>query len=149
MKVLLVCTSGGHFATMRNLEPFWSEHESSWVCDRNADTEALTKTRRVNWLPYQAPRDVLAIIKNIPATLRILLKERPDLVLSTGASIAVNFCFLAKLLGIRVAYVESISRSHDLSLSGRLIYAVCDDFYVQWPELCKKYPKTTFMGYAA
>ncbi len=149
MKLLLVCTSGGHFATMRSLESFWSHHERTWVCDRKADTEVLTDTERVYWLPYQAPRDWLAMVKNLGATLKILRQERPDLVISTGASVAVNFCLASKILGLKFAYVESISRSHNLSLSGRLIYWMCDEFYVQWPELCKKYPRTTFKGYAA
>jgi beta-1,4-N-acetylglucosaminyltransferase len=149
MKLLLVCTSGGHFATMRSLESFWSHHERAWVCDRKADTEVLTAGEQVHWLSYQAPRDLLAMVTNLPATLSILRQERPDLILSTGASVAVNFCFVAKFLGVRFAYVESISRSHNLSLSGRLVYQVCDEFYVQWPELCQKYPKATFKGYAA
>jgi beta-1,4-N-acetylglucosaminyltransferase len=149
MKLLLVCTSGGHFATMRSLEPFWSHHEHVWVCDRKTDTEILTETEQVYWLPYQAPRNLLAAVKNLGATVRILRRERPDVVLSTGASVAVNFCLMAKLLGVRFAYVESISRSRNLSLSGRLVYWFCDEFYVQWPELCKKYPKSRFKGYAA
>ncbi len=149
MKLLLVCTSGGHFATMRSLESFWSNHERTWVCDRKADTEVLTQTEQVHWLPYQAPRNLLTMVSNLPATLRILDQERPDLILSTGASVAVNFCLVAKLLGLKFAYVESISRSHNLSLSGRIIYPFCDQFYVQWPELCQKYPKATFKGYAA
>ncbi|MBW4552674.1 MAG: UDP-N-acetylglucosamine--LPS N-acetylglucosamine transferase [Aphanocapsa sp. GSE-SYN-MK-11-07L] len=148
MKLLLVCTSGGHFATMRSLEPFWSHHERTWVCDRKADTMVLTDSERVHWLPYQAPRNLLAMVTNLPATLRILRQERPDLVVSTGASLAVNFCLAAKLLGLKFTYVESISRAQNLSLSGRLVYRICDEFYVQWPELCKRYPKAIFKGYA-
>jgi beta-1,4-N-acetylglucosaminyltransferase len=146
---MLVCTSGGHFATMRSLHSFWSLHDRIWVTDRKKDTVVLERGERMHWLPYQAPRDWLALIVNIPKTFRILCSERPDVVISTGASIAINFAFIAKLLRIRVIYIESISRAQELSISGKLVYFVCDEFYVQWPELCQKYPKAIFKGYAS
>ncbi len=148
MKLLLVCTSGGHFATMRRLESFWSNHERVWVTDKKLDTKLLENTEKVYWLPYQAPRDILAFWQNIPRVLNIVYSEQPDMVISTGASIAVGFAFTAKLFGKRFVYVESISRSEELSLSGKLVYKFSDEFYVQWPDLCHKYPKAIFKGYA-
>jgi UDP-N-acetylglucosamine:LPS N-acetylglucosamine transferase len=71
------------------------------------------------------------------------------MVLSTGASIAVNFALLSKLLGIRFLYIESISRSDELSLSGKFIYPLADEFYVQWQELTEKYPRAIFRGTVA
>lgn len=149
MKLMLVCTSGGHFATMRSLKSFWSLHERVWVSDRQKDTTILDKGEKVHWLPYQAPRDVLAILRNLPATFRILSQEKPDVVISTGASLAINFAFVAKLLGIKFIFIESISRSQELSVSGKLVYPISDEFYVQWPELCEKYNKVVFRGYAS
>jgi beta-1,4-N-acetylglucosaminyltransferase len=149
MKLMLVCTSGGHFATMRSLKSFWSLHERVWVSDRQKDTTVLEKGEKVHWLPYQAPRDVLAILRNIPATCKILYQEKPDVVISTGASLAINFAFIAKLMGIKFIFIESISRSQELSVSGKLVYPISDEFYVQWPELCEKYDKVVFRGYAS
>ena len=148
MKLLLVCTSGGHFSTMRSLEPFWSNHERVWATDWKKDTKLLENIEKVHWLPYQAPRDIWAFGRNIPQVLKIVFSEQPDIVISTGASIAVGFAFAAKLFGKRFVYVESISRSEELSLSGKLVYKLSDEFYVQWPNLCRKYPKAIFKGYA-
>jgi hypothetical protein len=50
-------------------------------------------------------------------------------------------------MDIRFMYIESISRSKDLSLSGKLVYPLCDELYVQWPKLSQKYPKAVFAGY--
>lgn len=147
MKLLLVCTSGGHFATMSGLKSFWSLHDRVWATDLKTDTEVLKGEERVHWMPYQGPRNLLKFVLNIPLTFNIILRERPDFIISTGASVAVNFAFIAKILGIRFAYVESISRSKKLSLSGQLVYLVGDEFYVQWPDLCRKYPKAIFRGY--
>lgn len=147
MKLLLVSTSGGHFSTMRGLKPFWHQHERVWITDRKQDTEVLVENKeQVHWLPYQAPRDVLGFIRNMPSVFRIVFSEKPDLVISTGASLAVGFAFAAKLLGVRFIYIESISRAQELSLSGKLVYPICDEFYVQWPTLCTKYAKAQYRG---
>jgi beta-1,4-N-acetylglucosaminyltransferase len=150
MKILLVCTSGGHFATMKGLRDFWQSHERVWVTHEGADTQILEKWgEKVHWLPYQAPRNALHLANNLGKTLHILRQESPDLVISTGASIAVNFGYISKLMGKRLAFVESVSRAHRLSMSGRMIYPICDEFYVQWPELAKRYNKAVFRGYAS
>jgi UDP-N-acetylglucosamine:LPS N-acetylglucosamine transferase len=147
MKLMLVSTSGGHFSTMKSLQPFWSLHQRVWVTDLKKDTEVLDGEEQVYWLSYQGPRNILKFALNIPRIFRVLSQERPDLVISTGASISVNFALAAKVLGIRFIYIESISRSKELSLSGKLVYRLCDEFYVQSPSLCQKYPKATFKGY--
>ncbi len=147
MKIMLISTSGGHFATMRNLEPFWSQHERVWVTDLKKDTEVLNGKEKVYWLPYQGPRQTVPFLLNLPRSLKIISQEKPNLIISTGASIAVNFAIAARVLGTKFIFVESISRSQELSLSGKLIYLLCNDFYVQWPNLCTKYPKAVFKGY--
>lgn len=68
------------------------------------------------------------------------------MVICTGASLAITFGILAKVLGYRFIYVESISRSSDLSISGKLVYPIADEFYVQWQQLTHKYPKALFKG---
>jgi UDP-N-acetylglucosamine:LPS N-acetylglucosamine transferase len=132
---------------MKGLEPFWSLHQRVWVTDLKKDTEVLEGEEQVYWLSYQGPRNLLAFALNIPTVFRILSQEQPDLVISTGASISVGFALAAKVLGIRFIYIESISRSKELSLSGKLVYPLSDEFYVQSPSLCKKYPRATFKGY--
>lgn len=147
MKLMLVCTSGGHFSTLMSLEKFWSQHERVWVTDRKADTLSLEGIEPVHWLKYQAPRDVVSAVLNFPIALWTVWMEKPDLVVSTGASIAVNFALAAKLLGAKFIFIESLSRSTTLSLSGKLVYPLCDEMYVQWPNLSKQYPKAVFAGY--
>jgi beta-1,4-N-acetylglucosaminyltransferase len=147
MKILLVCTSGGHFSTMQSLKKFWSSHNRVWVTDRQSDTEVLKADEKVYWLPYQAPRNIFAFLKGLYPAFQIILREKPDIVLSTGASISVNFGLISKLLGCRFIYVESVSRSEDLSLSGKIVYLLSEQFYVQWPNLTASYRKALFKGY--
>jgi beta-1,4-N-acetylglucosaminyltransferase len=77
---------------------------------------------------------------------RILRKVRPAAVLSTGPSVAVPICVLARLTGVRVVFVETGSRVTALSTTGRIMYRVAHLFFVQWPEVAKDYPKAIYAG---
>jgi len=87
-------------------------------------------------------RERITWLKTIFIALRILLKERPDVVISTGGGeIAVPFCYVAKLLGAKVILIETLTRITTKSAAGRLIYPIADLFLVQWEPLLKKYGK--------
>ncbi|WOD37418.1 PssD/Cps14F family polysaccharide biosynthesis glycosyltransferase [Nodosilinea sp. E11] len=148
MKLLLACTSGGHFSTMMGLRSFWENHERVWVTHEHGDTTSLLNMGEVvHWIPYQAPRDLTRLVLNIPKTVQLVLQHSPDIVISTGASIAINFGYTAKILGKKFIYVESVSRAHQLSITGRLVYPVSNEFYVQWEGLTKQYEHAQFNGY--
>ena len=84
--------------------------------------------------------------RNLRLAFRLLRAERPDVVLSTGAGVSVPFLLLARLMGMRTIYLESITRIHELSLSGRLVYPFVSRFLVQWEELTAQYPRAEFHG---
>lgn len=133
---------------MQSLRGFWSQHERIWVTDMKEDTRSLiVSSENVHWLPYQAPRDISAFIGNIPKAIKLARSEKPDLIISTGASIAVTFAISAKLTGSNFIFIESLSRSSELSLSGKLVYPLCDELYVQWPSLSQQYSKAVFAGH--
>jgi UDP-N-acetylglucosamine:LPS N-acetylglucosamine transferase len=67
-------------------------------------------------------------------------------ILSTGAGLAVPFFLVGKLLGIRLVYVESVTRIETISLTGRLVYRLADRFFVQWPEAARRLPRAEFAG---
>lgn len=146
MKLLLVCNPGGHFSTMMGLKKFWSQHQREWVTYSRFDTEALRGKEKVHWVIMQEARMLGRALINFVVALFILYKSKPDLVISTGAGLAVPFIYASKLLGIKTAYVESISRSEVLSLSGKLVYKIVDDFYVQWPDVVERYNKALYKG---
>ncbi len=76
----------------------------------------------------------------------ILLKERPDFIVTTGALIAYPFCVIGKLMGVKIVYVESFARVKRPSLTGRLLYDFSDLFIVQWEDMLKLYPKSVLGG---
>lgn len=149
MKLLLICNPGGHFSTMMGLKKFWSAYPREWVTYHKFDTQKLQGKEQVYWVEMQEARMVWKACVNFFKALVILRKSQPDLVISTGASIAVPFLLASKLFGIRTVFIESISRTSSLSLTGRLVYNLVDEFYVQWPECVEHYPKAQYKGVVA
>jgi len=87
-------------------------------------------------------------IRNTWLAFKILLKERPSLVISTGAAVAVPFFYGGKLLGAKLIYLEVYDRIDAATLTGRLLYPITDKFLVQWEEQKRFYHKGEFWGQA-
>ena len=80
--------------------------------------------------------------------LRLVLKLRPKKVVSLGASNVVLFCFFAKLYGAEIYHVECMNQVKEPSITGQLLYPICNDLYVQWEELLPKFgPKAKYAGW--
>ena len=78
--------------------------------------------------------------------LRILEKERPDLIISSGAASAVPFFWLGKLFGAKTIYIEVFDRIDAPTLAGKMCYPVADKFIVEWNEMIQVYPKAINLG---
>jgi UDP-N-acetylglucosamine:LPS N-acetylglucosamine transferase len=91
----------------------------------------------------KSPVKVLGTLWRI---FRILRREKPDLVISTGAGIAVPGFLAARLLGIRRVYIESYARVESLSLAGRLCYHLSNLFLVQHASLARRLPRAVYAG---
>jgi len=89
----------------------------------------------------------ISLIRNLLKSIWIVLKERPRLVFSTGAGLAVPICYFSKLLGAKIIYIESLAQVDKKSFTGKLIYPIANLFFVQWPDLASKYgEKAVFEG---
>lgn len=146
MKTLLVCSPGGHLQQMLALEPAWRGMERSWVTLAGADSEYLLADERVTIAHGPTNRSLGRLLLNIGLAWRVLRRERPDAILSTGAGLAVPFFLLGKLLGARLVYVESVTRIETISLSGRLVYRLADSFFVQWPQAAERLSRAEYAG---
>lgn len=92
------------------------------------------------------PQLFLHLIRVAVEELKILIKERPDIIVTTGSEIAIPMCYMGKVLGKKVIFIESLSRVHRLSRTGRLIYPVASLFLVQWKPLTEKYKRARYGG---
>ncbi|MDY6934874.1 MAG: PssD/Cps14F family polysaccharide biosynthesis glycosyltransferase [Spirochaetota bacterium] len=145
-KLALIASSGGHLFQLYSLKEFWSDKEHFWVSFPTQDAEYLLKDERVYWAYYPTNRNVINLIRNIFLALKLLRKERPNAIISTGAGVAVPFIFIGKILGIKTIYIESITRNQEFSMSAYLVYPYVDNLLVQWQELADKYKKAQYHG---
>lgn len=85
-------------------------------------------------------RSIARTLRNAWQSLRVLRQERPALVISTGADVAVPLLLLAKCLGCKLIFIETAG-SDKPTLAGRLVYPFADLFIVQWPDRLRRFPK--------
>ncbi len=133
-RIILVCSPGGHLMQMMALQGAWADRPHLWVTLPAADTRTLLEKEQVVYGHSPTNRNVPNLLRNTLLAIRVLWRRRPTVILSTGAGLAVPFFVVGRLLGIRLVYVESITRVTDLSLTGRLILRLSSRFFVQWPE---------------
>ncbi len=146
MKICLVCSSGGHLVELHRLKAAWEEYDRFWVSFSGCDTDIVLKDERVVTAYHPTNRNLWNLIRNAGVAWRVLRRRRPDIIISTGAGIAIPFFYLAKLFGIPTVYVESFTRIHSLSLTGRIVYPIAGRFLVQWPELAERWTKAEYGG---
>ena len=91
-------------------------------------------------------RSLRSLVRNTILAARLLVRHRPDVVLTTGAAIGFPFMWLGRLVGSETIYVESITRIDSPSTTLRLVRPVASRVYVQWPELAKRVRATRYEG---
>ena len=95
---------------------------------------------------YPTNRNLKNLIRNTFVAWKVLRKEKPDLIISSGAAVAVPFFYIGKLFGAKLIYIEVFDRIDKPTMTGRLVYPIVDKFIVQWEEMKKVYPKAINLG---
>ncbi|HEM4402776.1 UDP-N-acetylglucosamine transferase subunit ALG14 [Streptococcus suis] len=146
MKVCLVGSSGGHLNHLFLLKPFWSFEDRFWVTFNKEDARSILKNEKMYSCYFPTNRNLLNLIRNTFLAFKILRKEKPDVIISSGAAVAVPFFYIGKILGAKTVYIEVFDRIDKPTVTGRLVYPVTDKFIVQWEEMKKVYPKSKNLG---
>ena len=135
-KILAISSGGGHWVELLRLRPAFEGHfvvyvtvDSSYQCqiDKAPLRVIQDATRWSQW----------RMSKTIWQVFRILVEERPDIVVSTGALPGFFGIWLAKRLGIRTIWIDSLANAEELSMSGQRIGPHADLWLTQWPELAR------------
>ena len=146
MKICLVASAGGHLSQLLKIVQPVEKYDALVITTSEAVRENLTRLGRVHVVGECNRQHGLQVVKVFFKCLAILRRERPDVVLSTGAAAGCMCCFLGKLMGAKIVWVDSITNVDHLSLSGRMVRHIADLFLVQWPELAGKYRGTEYIG---
>lgn len=137
---------GGHLTHLYMLKDFWKDKDRFWVTFDKEDARSILKNEKVISCYYPTNRNIKNLIKNTFLAIRILLKEKPDLIISSGAAVAVPFFYIGKILGAKLIYIEVFDRIDKPTVTGKLVYPIADKFIVQWEEQKKVYPKAINLG---
>lgn len=146
IKVCLVGSSGGHLTHLYMLKPFWKNKKRFWVTFDKEDARSLLNGEKVYPCYYPTNRNIKNLIRNTVVAWKVLHKEKPDLIISSGAAVSVPFFYLGKLFGSKLIYIEVFDRIDKPTLSGRLVYPIVDKFIVQWEEQKEVYKKAINLG---
>ncbi len=141
MKICFVGSSGGHLTHLYMLKPFWKDKDRFWCTFDKEDAKSLLEGEVMYPVYYPSNRSIKALIINTFRAIKILNKEHPDIIISSGAAPAIPFFWIGKMMGTKNVYIEVFDRIDKATISGKLCYPVADVFVVQWEEMKKVYPK--------
>ena len=144
--MLFVCSSGGHLAQLAALEPWWRERPRTWVTFDTPDAITLLTDEHTAWASHPTTRNVPNLLRNFALAARMLLRERPAVVVSTGAAVALPFFVVARLLGVPTVYLEVYDRIDLPTLSARLCRPFTSLFLAQWEEQRRFHPQAVVVG---
>lgn len=144
--VLLVCSSGGHLAQLMTLQPWLAAKRAQWVTFPTTDARSQLAGQEVVDAHHPTTRNIPNLLRNLGLAWRLLRRDRPDLILSSGAGVALPFFVLGRLLGIPTVYIEVFDRLDSTTLTGRLCRPFATCMLVQWEEQQPLYKGSTVVG---
>ncbi len=143
MKICLVSSCGGHLTELRSLLPAFRGHDLFYVLNDKAilPVDMLGRT----YFIAHSERDWKFFL-NLWEAWCLLRRQRPQVILSTGAGPAVPFALVGRwAFGCRIIYIETIASVMRPSMTGRLMYRLAHDFLYQWEGLRRFFPKGRFV----
>lgn len=146
-KVLFISSTGGHLSELLKLKPMFKDYDYHIITEKDKSNEYLKEEygTRVSYLPYCTRRKIISYIFIytflIMKTVYLFAKIRPEVVVSTGTHTAVPMCYLGKLCGKKIIYIETFANINRKTLTGKIIYPIANLFIVQWKTMLKLYPK--------
>lgn len=144
--VLLVSTQGGHLAHLLALDAWWRTHPRAWVCPDTPDVADRLRGEHVYTSYSPTTRHLGNAVRNFALAVRVLRQERPCLVVSAGAGVAVPFFVIARLMGIPTVFIEVYDRVDTPTMTGRLCGPFTTRRIVQWDQQLAFYPDAQLVG---
>ena len=148
MKICFIASSGGHWEELMCLKKIAQENETFYITEQggqasDSNLEPMSLVPQINrkekhFLPH--------LLRLFGRAFSILHKEKPRVLITTGALACYPFCVVQKLRRGKVIYVESFARVNNASLTGKLVYPFADLFLVQWESMTEVYPKAKYVG---
>ena len=148
IKICFAASSGGHYEQLMRLKPLMKKYDSFILTEKTEYSTEVNEQKA--YYIYQVNRiesiSLLKMIANIFISFRVFIKERPDVVICTGVLATIPMCLFVKLFKKRLIYIESFAKVTSPTKSGKLLYKLSDQFYVQWESMKRIYPNAIYLG---
>jgi UDP-N-acetylglucosamine:LPS N-acetylglucosamine transferase len=147
-KLCFAASSGGHYEQLLMLKPLMEKYDSLVITEETL-YQSKIKGEKMYYMKQVNRKErsfVPRMIVNTWRSLRIFLKEKPDVVICTGVLAMIPICLIAKAAGKKLIYIESFAKVTSATQTGKLLYKFADQFYVQWKQMLEIYPKAIYLG---
>lgn len=147
-KICFAASSGGHFEQISMLRPLMRTYES-FVVTEHTEYKAIIKGEKMYYMHQVNRKEFLFpfwMLINALKSVIVFLKEKPDIIITTGVLAMIPLCLIAKLFGKKLIYIESFAKVSSPTETGRFLYKFADRFYVQWKSMLRFYPKAVYLG---
>lgn len=148
-KICLISSSGGHFEQLLCLKPLSEIFNVFFVTEK---TKYNKKDKKIKYFVKQVNRKEVLFIPNMIMvffkSLYIYIKEKPDVIISTGVLSTIPMLFIGHFFKKKVIYIESFAKINSPTMTGKLIYKkkIANQFYVQWKSMLEFYPDAIYKG---
>lgn len=149
IKVCLTSSAGGHFMQLKQLFKMTQKYNTFILTEKNEISKGCEKKYKMKFLMQQERKNITFIfefIYNLLKNLGTIFINNPDVIISTGAGATAFSCLFTKIFGGKVIYIESFAKVNSKTITGKIVYSFADEFYVQWEEMKKLYPKAHYEG---
>lgn len=137
MKVLAAASAGGHWTQLLRLSPAWDGCDVVYVSTDSSAADSVSSASRFYAVAEASRWEKAKLVKSALQVAGILIRERPDVIVTTGAAVGYFAILFGRLIGSRTMWIDSIANAEEVSLSGQKAGKVADSFLTQWPELAK------------
>jgi hypothetical protein len=144
-RVLVVTSAGGVLRDVLALQPWWSRRDTIWVAVRAPDTVPALADHDVVWT-RELHRGLGTLAVGFARALRVLRRERADLVLSAGTGVAVPYFVAARLLRIPSVWLSTSNLVRSAGLAARLCSRLASSVLVQRASMVDAHPGSRVLG---
>jgi len=134
MKVLAVANAGGHFIQLLRLMPAFRAHNVAFLSSKKNFFQ-LVSGYPFSFVPDANRNSKIKLVSSFFTVSRIVLRYRPDVIITTGAALGLMAIMAGKLCRAKTVWIDSIANVEQISLSGKLAGIFADRCYTQWPHL--------------
>ena len=123
------------------------------VTEKTKVDESFKKTykERIHFLIYGTKKYpftyIFKFLANCFISLFYFFRYQPEVIVTTGTHTAVPMCYIARIFGSKVIYIETFANRTTATVAGRIIYPIANTFVVQWEEMKEIYPKAVCWGW--